>query len=91
MKRILSCLCCAAVLLAMPPLLIEPLSVTAAAAAEGTEIVLDSITYRLYSDHAEVIGTTDDNLVRAVIPAAVEGVPVTAIGDKVFYLHRSLQ
>ena len=44
----------------------------------------NGIMYEVYEDHVEITDYTG-NATEVVIPAEIEGLPVTSIGDEAFY------
>ena len=59
--------------------------------ADGDEISDGTLLYKKYADHIEVSGVTDkDTITEANIPAEIDGLPVTTIGDKAFFYCSSL-
>ncbi len=87
MKKILAivsalCLSCAAV-----PVLPESFQNTAVitANADGDEITDGILIYKRYTDYIEVSGVMDkEALTEANIPAEIDGLPVTSIGEYAF-------
>lgn len=64
--------------------IVLPARSVTAEAADAAETVKDGITYKVYSDHAEVIKADEELSGKIVIPDKIEGKPVTVIGDEAF-------
>ncbi len=80
-KKCLAVLVCAAMALAAMP---------GVALAETNGQTHDGFTYTLYDDHAEITGYSGE-ATELVIPAEIEGLPVTSIGNSAFYRRDSLE
>ena len=65
------------------PAMPMPGSITAVAAEDYTEVTEGDLTFRKYSDHAEVAGCGSE-AVNVEIPKEIGGLPVTAIGTEAF-------
>lgn len=51
------------------------------------DITQDSVIYRIYSDHAKIIGCSSDNVKgELIIPTTIENVSVTEIKSSAFYM-----
>lgn len=61
-----------------------------AAAETGTQVTSDNLKFTVYSDHAEVTGLEDRTVDEVVIPAEVNGQPVTSIKKSAFNSCTSL-
>ncbi len=72
MKKLLAVLACMAMVVA-----------PGAALAEETKTTADGLEYEVYDNHVEIIGC-DGDAVKLNIPAEIEGLPVTVIGENAF-------
>ncbi|MBR7084213.1 MAG: fibronectin type III domain-containing protein, partial [Oscillospiraceae bacterium] len=71
------CMVCAVV----PVLPVQETAVISASAEEEyTEGTYENLKYTNYADYVEISGATDRKLTEAVIPAEIDGLPVTSIG-----------
>ncbi len=66
-----------------------PLTASAEGEADYTEGTYESLTYKKYSDHIE-ISDCDEKAEEVIIPAEIEGLPVTSIGKNAFYSCKNL-
>ncbi len=66
-----------------------PATITASAEEEFTEGTYGDLTYLKYSDHIE-ISSCDEFITSIDIPAEIDGLPVTVIGEYAFYYCLSL-
>ena len=64
--------------------------ITASAEEEYTEVTEGNLTYRVYSDHAELSKCTEDAEGEIIIADKINGVPVTSIGNNAFFCCTSL-
>ena len=62
-----------------------PGTAISASAEEYTEGTYENLTYEKYADYVEISGVTDKEITEAVIPAEIDGLPVTSIGGHAFY------
>ena len=65
-------------------------SLTASAESEGSTVNTDELVFKVYADHAEVSGVSNNDLVKCTIPSTVNKVPVTAIAENAFYFSEKL-
>ncbi len=65
-------------------------SMTASAESEGSTVNTDELVFKVYTDHAEVSGVSNNDLVKCTIPSTVNKVPVTAIAENAFYFSEKL-
>ena len=63
---------------------------TSFAEEEYTEVTEGVLTYHAYSDHAEVADCNDDASGEIIIPAEINGVPVTAVGKMAFLFNKGI-
>ena len=68
---------------AVPAYFHEYSSIPAVQAEEAVGGIYNNISYQKYSDHIKIIHC-DKSAVKVVIPAEIEGLPVTSIGDEAF-------
>ena len=69
----------------------KPLNIiTASAEEEYTEVTESSLTFHVYADHAEVSNCNMDTEREIIIPAEINGVPVTSIGAETFEFCRNI-
>ncbi|MBR3630643.1 MAG: leucine-rich repeat protein [Oscillospiraceae bacterium] len=61
-----------------------------AAAETGTQVTSDNLKFTVYSDHAEATGLEDRTVDEVVIPAEVNGQPVTSVQKHAFNSLTSL-
>jgi len=92
-RRILAALTVCAMLMgtATMPSTSEMVSLTASAEETGeyTEGTYELLTYRNYGDYIEITGC-DESAMEVVIPAEIDGVAVTSIGNSAFNWNSSL-
>lgn len=90
-KRLLSALMACAVVGAAAPAVTynSPSALIAQALEEYTEGTYGVLTYKNYGDHIE-ISDCDESAAEVEIPAEIDGLPVTVIGDEAFYLRENL-
>jgi len=69
---------------AIPENIVPVVSVTTSAeTAEYTEGTYEQLTYKNYGDYIEISGC-DESATEVVIPAEIDGLPVTSIGEQAF-------
>ena len=86
MLAVVSALC---MMCAVVPVLPEfvPETAVISASAEGEEepeSIYENLKYRKYADYVEISGVTGKEITEANIPAEIDGLPVTSIGNYAF-------
>jgi len=89
LKKILavvSALCMMAIVIPILPVQETAVISVNAEEAEYTTGTYENLNYKKYADHIEISGVTDKEAITEVnIPAEIDGLPVTTIGNKAFF------
>ena len=83
----LSALCLTIAAVPIPEL---PAQTAYAASAQAGELTADLLKYTVTDGQVTISGTTGDLPEAYTIPAEIDGMPVTAIGDKAFQKQKAL-